>query len=94
MGFRAILIVLTIFCSTNISAGTIRHDTPDEKYIEYGKKHGCIFKIGGIVDQEGTEISYYGSCVLISKKWAITAAHVVKGAKRNFLILEKKEVPF
>jgi len=76
-------------------SGTIRHDVEDKKYLDYGKKHTCVFKLGGIVEENGEEVKYHGSCTAVSKRWVVTAAHVVKveGLKRIFLFVGEKEVP-
>jgi len=73
--------------------GTIRHDTQDEKYLNYGKNHQCVLKLGGVLEENGKEVKYFGSCTVISENWVITAAHVVKDAKHTYVSFENKEIP-
>jgi len=72
-------------------AGTIKHDVEDDKYVEYGKLHKCVLKLSGVLEENGEEVNYYGSCTAISGSWVLTAAHVVSMSKTNFLILEVEE---
>jgi hypothetical protein len=85
-------IFLIIFC-LDAFGGTIRHDVPDDKYVKYGEKHECVFKLGGIIEENGQEVKYFGSCVLVSSRWVVTAAHVVKGAKRTYVFSKDGEIP-
>jgi hypothetical protein len=71
-----------ILCGTVSLAGTIDPNTPDSKYVEYGSKFNFIHKICGTYQDNGL---YCASCVIIDKNWAITAAHVVKGAQLCFI---------
>ena len=86
--------LIMLFMEKSFS-GTIRHDIEDKKYLEYGQEHTCVLKLGGIVEENGEDIKYYGSCTAINKRWVVTAAHVVKmkGLKKNFLILGEREIP-
>lgn len=90
---KKLAIVAVLFSSENVFSGTIRHDVPDRKYLSYGEDHKCVFKLNGIIEKDGKEIQYFGSCVAISDQWIVTAAHVVEDSKRNFLIVGKKEIP-
>lgn len=90
---KKLAIVAVLFSSENVFSGTIRHDVPDKKYLSYGEEYECVFKLDGIIEKDGKEIRYFGSCVAISDQWIVTAAHVVEDSKRNFLIVGKKEIP-
>lgn len=83
---------LAFFCLEGFG-GTIRHDVPDDKYVEYGKKHECVFKLGVVIEEESKEIKYFGSCVLVSGEWIVTAAHVVKDAKTTYVFSKEGEIP-
>ena len=44
-----ILLISSLSIFSNLYAGTIRVDTPDSKYIEYGKKYISIIKIMTVI---------------------------------------------
>lgn len=59
-------------------AGTIDPNTPDSKYIEYGKNFKYVYKLSGT----GTDGKLFcGSAVAINEHWILTAAHVVKDTR-------------
>lgn len=72
---RIILFLLFAFFYIHGYSGTIDPNVPDEKYIQYGTKFPYVLQL------EGTNKDNYivlGSCVIVDKKWIITAAHVAK----------------
>ncbi|MAX79954.1 MAG: hypothetical protein CL843_07245 [Crocinitomicaceae bacterium] len=72
MKLRAALLFVIVVITTS---GIIRHDVPDEAYIKFAQQPQ--FDCAGLVttpqqkDEDGG-----GSCVLISKKYVLTAAHI------------------
>jgi hypothetical protein len=86
---NSLLVGFLIGLIPNIYAGTIDPNTPDEKYIEYGKKFDCVLEIMGSYDSE--EGLFSASAVAIDSRWVLTAAHVVKDSKFAFLHNEKKK---
>lgn len=62
-------------------AGTRDPNTPDEKYIEFGKKFYCVGKL--IIHPHNEEGRYVGSCVIIDKHHALTSAHMSSGQKED-----------
>lgn len=70
-------------------AGTIDPNTPDSKYIEYGKKFNYIGMICG--EYENGEL-FCGSAVAIDDFNILTAAHVVNNARNCFLTLNDTSV--
>lgn len=72
------------------TAGTIDPSVPDEKYVEYGKKFEYVAKVECVEDEDGgkTKSTHCGSCVVVSKRHAITAAHVVEKARDWVIVLE------
>ena len=78
----------------NISlAGTIDPTTPDEKYIEFGKKFSFVVKIKSSFKVKEEIYSSSASAVLIDPHWALTASHVVEGnpEKSEIIIGECEE---
>lgn len=86
---KSFLIGFLIGLISNIYAGTIDPNTPDEKYIEYGKKFECVLEIMGSYKEDGQLFS--ASSVAIDSHWVLTAAHVVKDSRFVFLYDEKNK---
>ena len=61
--------------------GTIDPSVSDDKYIAYGDQHECVVPIFGKCGCSEAEKghSFAASAVVISKRWVVTAAHVVNG---------------
>jgi hypothetical protein len=84
-----LLIFIILFNSTITFGGTRDPDTPDSKYIEYGKNHKCVIRITTIKENKKT----YGSAVVIDPYWILTAAHVVKNSSNTKVVLDdEKEI--
>jgi hypothetical protein len=77
--FLAVFLFL-IFTNT-ISAGTRDPDTPDSKYVEFGRQFPNVIKLRAIRHRRGEQtdkpVYQYGSAVVIRPHWALTAAHVL-----------------
>jgi hypothetical protein len=98
-----ILLILSLSIFSNLYAGTIRVDTPDSKYIEYGKKYISIIKISGYMNIvhnstqsvfetiEKIETIASGSAVIIDPHWIVTAAHVVTDSNNHFFYIGSKK---
>lgn len=99
---RKFLFSIIVFClGTGISvSGTIDPKNPDSKYLEYGQKHTCVLPIECHIDivikQDQAEVTksikYTASCVAITPRWIITAAHVVKDSKKRYILHENKKI--
>jgi hypothetical protein len=84
-----LLISIILFNSTIVFGGTRDPNTPDSKYIEYGKNHKCVVKIATIKNLKKTN----GSAIVIDPYWILTAAHVVKNSSDTKVILDdEKEI--
>jgi len=63
-----------------ITAGTRDPETPDEKYVEFGKKFPFVRRIRAEErapkDPKAIHV-FYGSAVMIRPHWVLTAAHVL-----------------
>jgi hypothetical protein len=69
-------------------AGTRDPNTPDEKYIEYGKKYKCVLKLCTKTKDEKTA---YASAVAIGSNWLLTAAHVLDDTHDPYIFIEDKK---
>jgi hypothetical protein len=89
----SLLGILLILLSTTINAGTIDPNVPDSKYLEYGKKHECVFQVKTLYEtlDNGKEIIGSGCCVLISPEIIITAAHVIYDAEKILVLVPDEE---
>ena len=71
--------VLALADATTL-AGTRDPETPDEKYVEFGKKFPFVRKIRAVErapkDPKAVHV-FYGSAVMIKPHWVLTAAHVL-----------------
>ena len=79
---RALLIWLMLALSLDVTwAGTRDPDTPDSKYVEFGKQFPFVRRIRSrdpkLTDSDSTAY-WYGSAVLIKPHWILTAAHVIE----------------
>lgn len=73
---------------TPIFAGTIDPSTPDQKYIEYGKKFDYIAELCGSYKDKTL---FCASAVIIEPKVILTAAHVVQNYKNCSVKLDNKQ---
>lgn len=79
----AFLAILLFLLNTNIALpGTRDPETPDEKYLEFGKAFPAVVRFKANIkckDPKCTvkEHAQYGSAVIIRPHWIMTAAHVV-----------------
>jgi len=80
---------VAITLSANLLAGTRDPFTPDEKYLDYGAKFKCVLSLCGV---NHDDTMFCGSCVAISPKVILTAAHVVKSAKHGGVSTESGAV--
>lgn len=80
----ATLFVLCLHFSSY--GGNITPEVNDSKYIEYGEK----FKSVAFIGIKTEDASGFGSGVVLSEKWVLTAAHVVNNAKSAFVKVEDK----
>ncbi|NDD84179.1 hypothetical protein EBZ38_07885 [bacterium] len=91
---KTLLKFLLLICllDTYSLAGTIDPNVPDEKYIEYGKKHKCVVEICGI--DKNSEKKFSASAVIIKPKIILTAAHILSEAANNksFIILDTNKI--
>lgn len=92
---RLFISILILLYSGFTFAGTRDPNTPDEKYVEFGKSFPWVVSIENTIDCENCKKTHaqLASAVLIRPNWALTAAHVIKDAKDNVLIVGEKRHP-
>lgn len=87
---RYLLILLSLVSLCN--AGTIDPQAKDSEHLAYGNKHGCVLRIvGKVKDTENAFLK--GSCVVIDKYWALTAAHVVYNSTNEAILYKDEAYP-
>lgn len=81
--FTSLLIFLGISSGITVFAGTIDPNTPDSKYLEFGKEFPSVVRIKAkcaekIKKPNGELVQpyFFGSAVVIKPNWCLTAAHV------------------
>lgn len=75
---RFLIVLLLTIISINVCySGTMRHDVPEQKYLDFGKNFFCTKKIIGVKKHSENRKTYaIGSCVIINSHWIITCAHI------------------
>lgn len=88
-------VVLGFAAYSSLYAGTIDPNTPDSKYVEFGKQFHNVIGISAKVKCLNPECEFKshaqkGSAVVIRPHWILTAAHVVQGGTSHTAILADK----
>lgn len=79
---------LFLFLSSVLFAGTRDPDTPDSKYLEFGKQFPSVARIRVVVHYDDKDTYQMGSAVLIRPHWLLTAAHVVENSREPIAFLD------
>lgn len=87
---KVLLLGFLIFLGNDCTSGTIDPNTPDTKYIEYGKKFNCILELVG---SKNNKELYTASAVAIDPHWILTAAHVVEDSRFVLVYSEYNSKP-
>lgn len=77
----------------NPVAGTRDPNTPDSKYLEFGQQFPNVKRLRGVITYKEKATYQYGSAVIISPHWVLTAAHVTEDA-RDLTILADDNTKF
>lgn len=80
-------LILSLFLSVGVIAGTRDPQTPDSKYLDYGAKFHNVVVIHG---EEKNGSMFFASAVVIDDHHILTAAHVVRNAEKCFVVIDKK----
>lgn len=99
MFIRALFTTLLICLSSAhaLHAGTRDPNTPDEKYVEFGKSFPMVQRFRALVwiknKETGDQVLtfQYGSAVIIKPNWVLTAAHLTKDASHHAVLIGDKE---
>lgn len=79
---RLVRYVILVLWAAAALAGTTDPGTPDEKYVEFGKKFPCVRRIRAVEPKPADPkriVTWHASAVVIQPHWIVTAAHVVDG---------------
>lgn len=79
--------LLAIILSSHTTAGTIRHDVADQRYLDYGSTYECVVKLELNIKEKDKNVKANGSAIIIAKHWIVTAAHVAKLTDDMFFVL-------
>lgn len=88
-------IALLIFMAVSgaCHGGTRDPSVPDQRYIDYGSKHECVVPIYGDCNcDKDRPHQFSASAVVISPRWILTAAHVVKDKSSVKIRLKEDEI--
>lgn len=90
------IICVLLLIPAKLTAGTIDPINKDQEYIDYGVQHKCVLQVQGTMqDKDATTnkpIKYSASCVVISPRWAITAAHVLNRTESRYVIHNNEKI--
>jgi hypothetical protein len=98
---KLLLVLIACLYSLSLIAGTIDPRRSDAEYLEYGNQHGCVLPIECVIvlseDKDSnketvTQIRYIASCVAISPRWVVTAAHVVKDTHNRYILYKDSKI--
>ena len=97
MRYLILSLIISLGLSLPAISGTRDPSTPDSKHLAYGEKHQCVVQVKGkmgFVDKKGEklEVTASGSGVIITKRYVLTAAHVVQKTKDPYIILDGKKI--
>jgi len=96
---RLLRFVIILLAARAAMAGTMDPNTPDEKYLEFGKQFPSVVRLKARRKCDNPkcpekEHDQFGSAVVIKPHWILTAAHVVHGTSNQTAITaEGKEYP-
>lgn len=93
--FTSLLIFLGIGSGITVFAGTRDPNTPDSRYVEFGKEFPSVVRIKArcaetIKNSKGELVKpyQYGSAVVIKPNWCLTAAHVLDGSEGDPIVVD------
>ena len=84
-------VLLFSFMTATAFAGTRNPTVPDQKHVSYGEKFGSVAMLFSV--REDDESEQRASCVIISPRHVLTAAHVVAGTDRWWIRHGGKDIP-
>lgn len=83
------VLLVTFISLSPIYSGTIDPNNKDSQYIEYGTK---FVHTGKIFGTDLKDLKYIGSCIAISNKIVLTAAHILHDAKTANISINNKDI--
>lgn len=94
MLLRVLVVLMVLLSAQPIAAGTRDPETPDEKYVEFGKKFPFVRRIRAVEPKPKDPmrvVTWYASAVMIKPHWVVTAAHVVDGVADPTILGDDKD---
>jgi len=87
---RLLRYVALAFVTSTAFAGTIDPNTPDSKYVEFGKKFPCVVRIRADQyhqkEDKTIRVRQWGSAVIVRPNWVLTAAHIAAGVQDHYAV--------
>ena len=87
---RTVLLIGLLFLALSAFGGTTDPNTPDSKYLEFGKQFPSVVRVRTLIlsgtGEKPAVTLQYGSGVIIGPHWLLTAGHVVKGQAAAFAL--------
>lgn len=79
-------LILFFLLSNAARSGTRDPNTPDEKYVTYGKDFHYVTRL--MARDKTSDKPQFASAVLIKPHWALTAAHVVHNTENPVILMD------
>lgn len=97
MRYLILSLIVLLGLSSPATSGTRDPNTPDSEHLAYGAKHECVIQVKGkmgFINKKGEklEVTASGSGVIITKRYILTAAHVVQKTTDPYIILNGKKI--
>lgn len=82
-------IIIVLFNTINLLAGTIDPKAKDQDHINYGSQYDCVVILHGLTEDQKI---FTASAVVIKKRWVLTAGHVIPNHTNHYVIYKDQKI--